>query len=688
MTITITTPTLTIDVTGSAESCWAYRLGGREPGLPVAAPRFELDGQPIIAAFTPSGHHEQALAAGVVEHRIDGGLLDRPDLNLQLTLRVAPTDPIVRFRYELRGDATMTCAERAGGGITYLTLPLAADDQLIEVRLSEFDELAHTFRPSQRRLPNRDAAAGPDVAGSNLAGIDAMGPILAVEGSGSSFVLAYEHGSQAPDAFVSFACTADWLALRSVHGTYLHGQSLPYQTVWCHLGAVDGGLDRLAAAYRRFILEHQSTHPDSRQPYLFYNTWAMQEREKWWHGGHYLDPMHDQRILAEIDAAHRIGIEVFVLDTGWYVKTGDWQVNTHRFGHQLAAVKARLDGYGMALGLWFGPMDAAVSSVGVRDHPEYQVSWHGQRRPPRPVWETEASNRMCVVSGYGDQLADRLIELGTSLGVTYYKWDAIDQYGCDDPGHGHGDDRHSPTERAEHYAYRLPLRLAEIAERICAGVPGAIVDFDVTEHRRSLGLAFLAAGKYFLINNGPYHSSFDQPDEPGRNPNVFFYPGSARAQVARTPLGYDSWIPSTLFLTHYLPDDPADSQLINIASVVLGQNGIWGDLQAVSDPGVALMAELLSQYKRVRDDMAAAAAVRTGAVGGSPEVHEKLSPTTGRGAVVVFSPVAGSYEYLTDRHPDRQVWTTEGVTVAFAADGRARVRSIFDRPGARIAFFG
>ena len=57
---------------------------------------------------------------------------------------------------------------------------------------------------------------------------------------------------------------------------------------------------------------------ESRKPYIFYNTWAYQERNKWWNGKTYLDSMNQDRMLAEIDVAHRMGIDVFVLDTGWY----------------------------------------------------------------------------------------------------------------------------------------------------------------------------------------------------------------------------------------------------------------------------------------------------------------------------------------------------------------------------------
>lgn len=59
--------------------------------------------------------------------------------------------------------------------------------------------------------------------------------------------------------------------------------------------------------------------------------------------------------LADIDRAHRMGIDVYVLDTGWFNRCGDWQVNEKRFPDSLSRVREKLDGYGMKLGLWINP---------------------------------------------------------------------------------------------------------------------------------------------------------------------------------------------------------------------------------------------------------------------------------------------------------------------------------------------
>jgi len=274
------------------------------------------------------------------------------------------------------------------------------------------------------------------------------------------------------------------------------------------------------------------------------------------------------------------------------------------------------------------------------------------------------------------------------VGVTYFKWDAIGQYGCSDPGHRHGTAENSISERADCYAFELGRYMTRVVDRLCGACPEAIVDFDVTESGRFVGLGFLAAGKYFLNNNGPYYQNYDIPCDGTFWSNIFVHPGPARTWICREPLSFDRWIPSVLFLTHYLPDDPASSQILNIASLILGQNGIWGDLLSVSDEGVKRFGELLALHRQVRDDITRSSPVRTGVVGGSPEVHEKILSATGRGVIVAFAGTRGEYTYVSASKVVPEYRATDGVQVEIDSRGRAKLTFAFEHPGAKIVFFG
>jgi alpha-galactosidase len=667
---------------------WAYRSQrGTEAHnlIRFAPPVFPVDGKRTSGNVA---HLVQAAAPvhlknGATEYAFEGALAAEPQLALRLEMQVNDETPVVRFRYVLKSDQLHTLSG-SGDALTYLETSLKQFPNAKEVTLSNFAQLTHSYMLAEQEIDNRYFKNNEAL----------MGPILVATNNHHSLLLAYEHGSQVPDAFLDYQLNPErsvWL--KAVKGNFVSGQTIdpdhPYATVWMETGTTAGSIDALASAYRRFMLKYMTQNLATRKPYIFYNTWNFQERNKWWNGKPYLESMSEDRILKEIDVAHRMGVDVFVLDTGWYEKTGDWTVSGKRFPDGLKAVKQKLDSYGMQLGLWFGPTTAAASSHVVRDHPEWRRSWNGKVEPPEEVWETEKSYKMCMVSGYADTFADELIRLARELGVTYFKWDAISQYGCDDPHHNHGGAGNTAQERSDSYGFQLVQYMSRVADKVAAAVPGAIVDFDVTESGRAMGLAFLSSGKYFLINNGPYYQNYDIPIDLERtNSNLFFHQGPARTWIARSPLTFDKWIPSTLFLTHYFPDDPQQWQEVDVASLILGQNGIWGDLLNVSDSGVAFLGSTLARYKQVREDITESDPVVTGIVSASPEVHEKISSQTGRGAVVIFAGEPGTYRYITSHTVAKEHWASEGTKVLTDAAGHATIETTFAKPGAKILFFG
>lgn len=68
--------------------------------------------------------------------------------------------------------------------------------------------------------------------------------------------------------------------------------------------------------------------------------------------------------------------------------------------------------------------------------------------------------------------------------------------------------------------------MARIVEEGSAAIPDLIVDFDITEGGRAVGVSFLSVGKYFSINNGPYKFIYDVPmDLEHQNWNLFLIRG-------------------------------------------------------------------------------------------------------------------------------------------------------------------
>ena len=674
-----------VTVQGSASALWTYTCKASTRAFPVAAPLFEVDGvvlSPELTPFKPLGQPER-LANGSVEYRCEASFVKLPDLALELVFRIAADNPVVRFAYVLKSQKQHHLTKAKGhDALTYLGVSLVDLPQVKDIRFSEFVELFHSYHLSEHVVEPSDFKHG----------ISLMGPLLTVADASHALLVGYEHGSQAPDAFLHYHLKPErQVTLSAVKGNYFQGQVIdaghPYRTVWLQMAVIEGDESDLAHAYRDFMLRYQSLYNESRKPYIYYNTWNAQERNQWLHNHHVHDSIHQEHILQEIQAAARLGVEVFVINTGWYDRAGDWEVNKARFHDNLKSVKEQLASYGMKLGLWFAPATVAANSAAYTNYAQYEISWQGEAKHHHRIWEVEKHHTMCLVSPYGDYFADTLIHLAKEIGVTYFQLDAVHQYGCDDPKHLHGDHNNSNQERADSYAFQLVREVTHIAERICAAIPDAIVDLDVTEAERPFGLGFLSAGKYFVLNNGPYYQSYDIPPHAGQTVNsVFVHPGHARTWICRAPLVYDKWLPSTLLLTHYLADDPLDLQMVNLASLILGQNGIWGDLLNVSAEGMTFIYSLLERYRVLRDDITAASLLKTGELGGSPEIYEKIG-VEGRGVIVVFSTAAGNYSYVT-RHPvGATVWHTDDVKVTMGEDGYARIDMTFWQRGAKILLF-
>jgi len=663
---------------------WTYRTSGGD-SIAFRLPVFDIDGGRVAASvhgFT--GGAVLRLPNGAFEQMFTGSI--DQGLRLTVTYRWATDNPIVRFRYTLTGTGPHRLTKPAGtDDLQYFSTSMGAFRRFKEIRLSDFDAKYHATTLEEVHVDGKDF---DDTA-------RLMGPMLEVGDGKTSFVLAYEHGSQFPDRFLEFRLNPDkTVALAAVKGNYLNGQPLgSFETIWFEVGGLNGGDEQLAATYRTFILKYISQNLDSRKPYIYYNTWGRQERAKW-AGGSYLSTENLATTLKEIEVAHRMGVDIYVLDAGWFSKTGDWLVNTAPafFPDTLRQVKALLNKYGMRLGLWINPTAAAVSSEMLRTNRDYIMELHGKKSEPGPIWETENSVNLDIVSPYWNAIADKLIQLTRDLGVSYFTWDAVDQYSCDGDNGFHGTSVNPMQERGDSYAFQLPIYLSKVVDKVCAAAPNTIFELDVTEAGRSMGLGFLSSGKYIILNNGAYFHNFNiVPDwqTPLANGNVqiFTNPGPARGWFTRSVLTYDKWIPSTLLLTFYQTDGSRNSQLINVASLILGQNGIWGNILDNTLADADFIGRILAKYKQVRDDVTVSSPLFEGAPGNSSEIYEKISDSTGRGEVVLFSN-GGHTRYITTHHVDPSIWCTTGVSVHIDGAGRAVIDVDFEGSGAAILFFG
>lgn len=107
-----------------------------------------------------------------------------------------------------------------------------------------------------------------------------------------------------------------------------------------------------------------------RQLPIMYNTWF-----------HHFDSIDVDAILRQVDTAADMGIEMFVVDAGWFGvgghwsdAVGDWTENlTGGFRGRLLEVSQRVRDRGMIFGLWFEPERAGVNAHILKEHPEFYL---------------------------------------------------------------------------------------------------------------------------------------------------------------------------------------------------------------------------------------------------------------------------------------------------------------------------
>jgi len=673
-----------ISWTNSAVSTWEYRLLPQGKTVSVKLPVFEIDGKqmPVVLTNLVEVGSPTALRNGVIEYIYEGIFHADTTLRLQVKFRVAQDNPVVRFCYSLKSSGEQKLTKASGKEeLSYLSFSMKDFPESKEISFSVFNEMSHSCHLVETPVYEADFAGSGSV----------VGPILLGNNGQAAFLCAYEHDSMYPNHFIEYQLTPDKkVELKATKGNYFDGQPVNgYETIWFEIAVIKGDEEEMARQFRMFIQKYQTENLASRKPYIYYNTWGRQERVKW-AGGQYLTTMNLDYTLKEIDRAHEMGIEYYVLDAGWFNRAGDWGVNMKNFPDGFKQVQERLSGYKMKFGVWMDPAKVAISSQAFLKNKEYIKTWSGKPSEPSLLWETEESVDVCLVSPYWEYYAEVLIYLYKEFGISYFYLDGVGQSGCDDPAHFHGTVQNTREDRQQTYGFLLPVYLGKIMEKVCAVCPDIVFDFDVTESRRiGVGLQFISNGRYFILNNGPYFRNFDLGESllPNENHNIFINPGPARTWFMRTVLDYDKWIPSNLFLANYQADDPENSQIINLASLVLGQNSVWGEILKISPEGVAFFHDILEKYKQVRDDVMAASLIHFGKPGDNPEIYEKISQETGRGVVVIFANSKGNFSYITKNSVVSEFWNNKGVNVKIN-NGHATIDATFNEASAAIIFFG
>lgn len=172
--------------------------------------------------------------------------------------------------------------------------------------------------------------------------------------------------------------------------------------------------------------------------------------------------------IEQIASAGRdLGIELFVLDDGWFGKRnddttslGDWVVDKNKLPEGLEDLVKRVRNLDMQFGLWFEPEMISPDSDLYRQHPDWCLHVEGRRR-------TEGRQQLILDFSreeVGDAVAGMVRSILQSAPITYVKWDMnrnMTEIGS----------AALPPERQRETAHRYMLGLYRVMEQLTTEFP-------------------------------------------------------------------------------------------------------------------------------------------------------------------------------------------------------------------------
>lgn len=176
---------------------------------------------------------------------------------------------------------------------------------------------------------------------------------------------------------------------------------------------------------------------------------------------------NEEKIEAIAQAGQELGIELFVLDDGWFGKRdndttslGDWFVDRKKLPNGLEGIVNKVRNLGLEFGLWFEPEMISPESELYRNHPDWCLHIEGRRR-------TQARQQL-ILDMSREDVQDYIVEtisaVLSSAPITYVKWDMnrnMTEIGS----------ALLPADRQRETAHRYMLGLYNVLERITSAFP-------------------------------------------------------------------------------------------------------------------------------------------------------------------------------------------------------------------------
>lgn len=139
----------------------------------------------------------------------------------------------------------------------------------------------------------------------------------------------------------------------------------------------------------------------------------------------YMD-FDEEAILKIASKAKSVGVELFVLDDGWFGSRnddtqglGDWYPNLEKLPNGISGLSEKIDALGMKFGLWIEPEMTNKNSDLYRSHPDWIISTPGRFESLSRQQHVLDFSRKEVV----DYIYSMISKIIRESKITYIKWD-------------------------------------------------------------------------------------------------------------------------------------------------------------------------------------------------------------------------------------------------------------------------
>ena len=176
------------------------------------------------------------------------------------------------------------------------------------------------------------------------------------------------------------------------------------------------GLTKLSQQYHEIIREHicRGAYKHAKRPILINN----------WEATYF--NFNEEKILKIAEQAQKLGIEMLVLDDGWFGKReddnsglGDWFVNEKKMNGSMAQLAEKIHKMGMKFGLWFEPEMISEDSDLYREYPDWAL-----KIPGRAMNRSRHQLNLDITrKEVRDHIMNQIFKVLDACKADYVKWD-------------------------------------------------------------------------------------------------------------------------------------------------------------------------------------------------------------------------------------------------------------------------